>query len=31
MKVVAARSVRDGDDIALLLERLQLTTGAAVR
>jgi hypothetical protein len=30
MKVLAARSVRDRDDIALLLDRLQLTTAAAV-
>ena len=30
MKVLAARSVRDRDDIALLLDRLHLTTPAAV-
>src|SRR5262249_45388093 len=30
MKALAARSVRDRDDIALLLDRLELTTAAAV-
>lgn len=30
MKVLASRSVRDRDDIVLLLDRLQLTTAAAV-
>lgn len=30
MKVVAARSVRDAEDIRLLLDRLRITTGAGV-
>ena len=30
MKVVAARGVRDGDDIRLLLDRLRITTAAGV-
>jgi hypothetical protein len=30
MKVIAARGVRDGDDIRLLLDRLRITTAAGV-
>ena len=30
MKVVAARGVRDGEDIRLLLDRLRITTAASV-
>jgi hypothetical protein len=30
MKVVAARGVRDGEDIRLLLDRLRITTAAGV-
>ena len=30
MKVVAARSVRDGEDIHLLVDRLRITTSAGV-